>query len=544
MEVFRKLFANQGVPFDYDARIDELIELHVPGSQLEFMRSSPVGGEILIHAMIEANNAAAAGVARTNPVARPSFREGVWPLVDHLTSLIVRTGREELRQMAVMKDACIAVTIAFLVVSEVLKDDEVPKDVLELPELRQFVGGLYGIALELGRRDPDLARWILRFDMAARERWKSEARLGDDAARKGKQLPALLSRTIPNEGGADAGLATAAGIHKTLMIDEPWTVWQARGFTWLPHRLQQTVSATRPFESRGVQVSCVEGCTPVVENVQAPAEQVDRLLAELNLMAIGSAYVFWPDERRIVSVLAQLVHDQTVGDRIKQLSSYLILQACEAERVADWLAHKVSGEVAYASHPEHGARTEPDDMLGVLEGVYRPRGEGHSQFAVAKEFEAVVQMVRESPFATAGSSADGVCVEVPFDVGGTTLIELSPGQRHPELGSGLAVRTSLPFGGSMDQIAAAVAHLGRLQLATVEGGAYLGAWCIREEGERAYASWMRFVPNADFRPGYVLDIAMGEINRALWADRVFFPELAPRNAWPIMRARVTGEGLN
>jgi hypothetical protein len=81
-------------------------------------------------------------------------------------------------------------------------------------------------------------------------------------------------------------------------------------------------------------------------------------------------------------------------------------------------------------------------------------------------------------------------------------------------------------------------------LSTVEGGPYLGAWCIRSEGERTYVSWMRFVSNVDFRPGYIQDIAMGEINRALWADRLFFPELPAREAWSIMHARLSGEGSN
>jgi hypothetical protein len=538
MSLFRKPTSYNMALADFDARVDELIALHIPGARLEFFGSVRIGSDVLAHAMIEASNAAAAGRTRTNPVGRPSFRDEVWPLVDRLATLTVSNGKEGLRLAAVQKDTYVTVTLAFLVAADVYHRDGTPRDVLDGAELRLFVACLYALALELERRDGELVRWIIRFDVATHERRDSEARPREDGVIKGMRCPVVPALSKGEDERTDSGLAAIAGIHKTLMIDEPWTTWHARGFTWYPYRLRQTVAATPLFESREVQVSLVEGCTPVVENVQSPAEQVDRFLADLNLYAVGSAYVFWPEERRIVSVLAQLVHEQTAEDRIRQLSSYLILQACEAERVAGWLAEQSGGNVAFSPHPEYGARAQPDEMMTVVEQVYGPRGEGTSQFADAAEFDAVVQMVGKTPFASLGSDGNGVCIEVAFGDGSTSLIEFSTAQRHPVLGSGLAVRTSLPLAIDREQTEALAAHLGRLQLGTVEGGAYLGAWCVREQADRIFVSWMRFVPNANFRRGYVRDLAMGEINRALWADRLFHPELPPRNAWPTVLGRM------
>ena len=335
----------------------------------------------------------------------------------------------------------------------------------------------------------------------------------------------------------DPGLAVIADIHRQLLIDECWTSHRERGFSWLGHRLAQHVDAAPPAESRGLSVCAVRIRTGVVEKVQASQDVVERTLAALNASAVGSSLLYSPDEQRIESVLAQAVHAETMAFRADQLADFAILQLCSAERHADALADAVGGEVAGCNHPIRGARLDADEMLGAPEHLMIPAGQMPSKFAGAEEMMAVAELVRDSPFASFGGSDDGICVEVPFGPGETTLVELLPAHAHPWLGNGLSVRTTSRVSGDLKTVCGYAASTARLQLGTVNGGAQVGAWAIRMIGDSPCLAWFRFVPNFMYREGLTLDVAINEINRALWLDGLLFPDLPSRNAWQAIAQR-------
>jgi hypothetical protein len=352
---------------------------------------------------------------------------------------------------------------------------------------------------------------------------------------------------IQSGGGAaptatDIGLMALDLIHKQLMIDEPWTVREDRSFSWIAYRLLQTVQASPLRESREHQVSDVSVRTIVVRDVEAPPISVAEILAKQNAESVGSAFMYLPEFKSIISICAYHVHEQTLEYRSAELASYAILQLYEAEVYADELAAAVHGKVAREAHPDGGFREVPDGMMAAVRDVFLPAGSKPSAFADPREMAAVASLCDESPFATMGSGIDGVCIEVPFGESDSTLITLKPQALHRWLGSGLLVTTSLRPTDSREKMALTSQLLQHNQITTLEGGGRLGGWGVRELAGTPYVTWSRFVPNLLFSQGHSADIALAEINRALWVDKLLFPHLPMREAWSVMRRKAATMG--
>lgn len=337
--------------------------------------------------------------------------------------------------------------------------------------------------------------------------------------------------------GSDVGLATLGIVHQRLMIDEEWTERGVRQFTWTGYRLAQTVGASPIVMSRDMPVSLIVIRTPVVTDVATPLDRVEEALALRNYFAVGSAYLLRREERAVDLVCAHTIHDETLEFRSDQLADFAILQLCEAERDAETLAAACRGRIAEYTHPIRGSRLVPDDMLNVVDECFVPKGSGESCFRDRAELQKVCDYYRGSPLASFDATSETVCVEVPFGPSDTSLVELRADVTHPWLGSGLAVVSAFRAGQDIGRLYGFAGVLQQLQLQTTLGGGQCGAWAVRVNKGDPVLAFSRFVPNAMFRQDLVLDVAIGEVNRALWVDGVMFPDLPPRNAWDVIRVR-------
>jgi hypothetical protein len=335
----------------------------------------------------------------------------------------------------------------------------------------------------------------------------------------------------------DVGLRVLARIHERLMIDEQWTVRRERGFSWIGNALVQHIDVTPAFESRDILVHQVVVQSRVVAETTTAEETIEQFLAINNCFAIGSALVYDRAEHTIDLMLAHTVHAETLEFRASHLADLAILQLWQAERDALALAEICGGSAAYSPHPISGWRPEPDEMLGVADAIYIPAGRESSRFARLDEMERIQEFVHDSTLASLGASSTGIAIEVPFGPDDTALIQLHTDVRHPLLGAGLAVRTMVRLDVSSVEAADIAARLQQMQIQTVEGGGQFGAWGVHLDRDVRRVAWSRFVPNAMFQIGLALDVAIGEMNRAQWLDRLFFPNLPERNAWLLMRNR-------
>jgi hypothetical protein len=349
-----------------------------------------------------------------------------------------------------------------------------------------------------------------------------------------------MMNLVPGPPEPDAGLRVVAGIYKSLMIDEEWSVVVPRGFHWLGWRLAQTVHASEPFEDVGMSVSRVYAVTAVVRDIRADDSKVEREVALLNRVAAGSAWIFDRESRALSIANAMTVHDETAGFREQQLNGYAILQLIEAEEKADDLAQRLGGEVAVVEHPESGRRYQPDEMRG-LPKLIAERSGNYSAFAEFEEMQSVYEFAKETNGGafSAGASADGVCVEVPFGANDTALIELLTNSPHPSLGNGLLVLSRVRAPMTLTACLACADRLNEIAFMPQVVFPLLGAWSAwKMDADVWSVAFSTFVPNLWAGQGVARDAASTAVFRLAQLDRSWFPQLGPRNVLEIISRRM------
>lgn len=345
----------------------------------------------------------------------------------------------------------------------------------------------------------------------------------------------------------DVGELALQEIHKLLLIDEAWTWRRPRGFSWIAHRLIQSTDASPVFESRGIKISRIVSRVTVIENVGVSQSAAEKIVGEVNHLAVGSAYVYLSEDRRVDAIVAHHVHDETLKMRSKQIAAYQMLALAFAELHSERLADAFQGKVAARQHPSSGKRVQADDMLNVVAALYRPAGARPSSFADSAAIEQVHQLVFNTHFFSAGGSADGIAIEVAFGNDDTTLIVLKTDASHPHLGNGLSVFLKLRLNADEAQAARLANQLNLQQFAAGAIVPAVGAWCLYTFDGRPSLGHALFVPNAHVQGSVpnvhalVLDGAMAAIEQALWVDSVLHPNLPPRSAVPTVGKRL---GLN
>lgn len=340
------------------------------------------------------------------------------------------------------------------------------------------------------------------------------------------------------ELSVDPGLECLRVMHARPMIDEPWTERRPRGFSWIGHRLKQAVDASPVFDSKGVMVSQITFRTTVVRDVQVSTEDVYEVLAKLNRYSIASAYVYFEEQRLIVSTGLAYVHEGTLDWRPAQLASFATIQLCIAESEADYLAEMTKGRVAVDAHAISGVRQEPDEILGSLDSLFAVHGRQPSRFANKFEFDAMVDVARQGNAATLGATADGVCFEFPY-ADYTSLLRLSVNIPHRRAGSGLLVELFLPTHRRQENAVEIAALLNRREAEGESVAGFCGAWSVGPPptGNGDVVTYREFIPNLMHLPG----LTQGELykggGRARWANALLNPGAPDNDAWEIVLKR-------
>ncbi len=343
----------------------------------------------------------------------------------------------------------------------------------------------------------------------------------------------------------DIGIETLRSIHKMLLIDEPWTVWGERRFSWIGHRLAADVEASEPFMSRGMLVCRLTTTILVVEDVRAAQDMAEAAMADLNQWASNGTFIYLADTLSVRMMFSNIVHSETTGWRPTEHATAHILSLAITEREVDALAERLGGKVAQWSHPLSGPRRTPDELLNVVEQLYAPAGVEPSRFADANEMHGVEEMARATGGigVTLGRFADGISIEVAFGKADTTLIDMVTSVIHPLLGHGLSVLTTTRIVKSYAEACRIANQLNVIQFAPGNVMSALGAWYVRTIGEDHYVAHVRFIPNLYFTPGYAVTCGTEAIDQAIWVDQVMHPDLPERFALPVVNDRLRRNGL-
>ena len=322
--------------------------------------------------------------------------------------------------------------------------------------------------------------------------------LGNDRPRGGAEIKAEL----------DPGLAVVRYLYDNSRIDGEWSVADDRGFTWWADSLAQRVWSKPAFDDEGIDIYRLFVETDLVRGVADPVLGT-RSVDSLNGLSTGSALVFEPEAGSVRAVASMWVHEQSLEWVARSFSVLGAIQVAQAQQQATMLAPMVGGELALSAHPGSGVRPEPDEMLGLLE-IVRMDGRSQPRWA-GEQMEFALERLRRVPIVTlATGDATGITLEVPYRQT-TALIQLDVSWAHPDLGTGLIARLSLP--GDAGPGAEWAAMRNRQELVSLTRANFVGGWI----GGAPFATFLSFYPNMLARTGVgAANIALSMINRARW----------------------------
>lgn len=309
---------------------------------------------------------------------------------------------------------------------------------------------------------------------------------------------------------AEAGLINF--LIDRLQIDHEWFDGRGRGFAWWAGPLAQRVTLAPPRTLHGVSVTTMHLETDLLADVPPTAVTWQRLAA-INRLATLSAYVADVEARKVrLHASVALTDDNWLMARTLALHA-MALQVADAHGEAAELAKVFEARVDESGHPTAGRRTQPDEMLGVVE-IYQQRGQGPSPFTT----ESLAQLVHVEPrpWVLAASEPDRLIADLEFAAGQPARLELDAGVAHPALGSGLQLRLLIP----VEPDAAIAQRLNANEVAQPDAH-QVGAWCLDPERGLGFVA---FVPSAAFIPELLRALVYHAAGRNEWARDLLFPQ--------------------
>lgn len=305
----------------------------------------------------------------------------------------------------------------------------------------------------------------------------------------------------------DIGLRSVDSLYEQLMIDEPWAVRRARGFTWWSYRLAQHIEVGPEVWSIDRHVCSVRIWTEVVRDVD-PATDPARVLGAVNMLATLNALVWDGAAATITEHCTAMVHEENFAWLSKVLATAAVLQNTAAHSRADVLAEACGGVAAVTNHPTSGQRPEMDDLLKVPEQVIVPEGAGPSRF-VGRRMRKVEGFLKKMGFVGFAGS-NGLTCEVPFTGATpaillaaedmptprqTSLVQISTKAPHPQIGTGALLLMRLPFRADPGRVDLEANDLNFAEAQGDKETTLLGAWCP-DPNSGTMLAYCSFVPNA------------------------------------------------
>jgi hypothetical protein len=308
---------------------------------------------------------------------------------------------------------------------------------------------------------------------------------------------------------SDVGLRIVNGVYDQFKIDEQWTVWGQRGFTWWGWRCAQRVWSDRGVDDHGSTVYRLHAQTDFVDGFDG-SEKQSALLNLLSLNASLSGVVRdLKINGRLRLATSVFAHEQNLAWASRLFAFATIMQVAEAEINAGMMAMGGLRQAA-SPHPSNGAREEMDDMLDIFKLLIRPEGEKPSAY-VGKEFLELLKMLQQPPCVMANGDEGGLTAEYPFP-GHTSLLRVTTEDQNPRAGNGLLARLTLPKG-EMNLAGFKLAiELNEAELSTMTRCNFTGSWCVSKQG----LTFVTFAPNALCVPSALTNIAISHVIRSRW----------------------------
>ena len=296
-----------------------------------------------------------------------------------------------------------------------------------------------------------------------------------------------------------------------MQIEDAWSLRDEESLTWWASSLAQRVWAAPARELEGVEVTTLHLETDLLTGVPMDDATWERLAA-INRFASMSAYVADQLTASIrLHASVSVTEDNWLMARALALHA-MALQSADAHSEAEPLADAFGASIARSGHPDQGLRTEPDDMLGVVE-IYQQCGQDDSPFD-ADELAKLVHL-EPRPWLLAANEMHRFDADLPFTNDTTARLEFDNSVRHPSLGSGLQMRLLLPV-----EPDAAIAQKLNANERLEPDAHQLGAWCVDENDGLLFTA---FIPSAAHVKILSRAMAYHMSARNDWAKALLFP---------------------
>jgi hypothetical protein len=294
-------------------------------------------------------------------------------------------------------------------------------------------------------------------------------------------------------------------------IDRTWTQPDEAGFTWWAGRLAQRLALAPAHVVDGTTIVTAHVETDLLTDVAMSATTWQRLAA-MNRYPSLSAYVADVPARAIRLHASVSVTDDNWPMARMLVVHAMALQVADAHAEVEALADAFGATVAHTTHPDHGPRRTPDEMLDVVQ-FYQQRGQDPSPFGI-EELAALVQL-DPRPWMRASSHAAGLVADFDFAEQRPAQLELSIAEPHPSLGSGLRLRLRLP----VEPDVAIAQRLNAREVAEPNSH-QLGAWCVDDTCGLLFGA---FIPAAMYMPHLARALVYHAAARNEWARAELFP---------------------
>jgi hypothetical protein len=296
-----------------------------------------------------------------------------------------------------------------------------------------------------------------------------------------------------------------------MQIEDAWSVRDEESLTWWASSLAQRVWAAPARDVQGVEVTTLHLETDLLSGVPLDEATWERLAA-INRFASMSAYVADQLTASIrLHASVSVTEDNWLMARALALHA-MALQSADAHSEAEPLADAFGASIARSGHPDQGMRTEPDEMLGVVE-IYQQRGQDDSPFDTDELADLV--HLEPRPWLLAANELHRLDADLAFTNDTTARLEFDNSVRHPSLGSGLQMRLLLPL-----EPDAAIAQKLNANERLEPDAHQIGAWCVDENDGLLFTA---FIPSAAHVKTLSRAMAYHMSARNDWAKALLFP---------------------